>query len=381
MTWWSSNKFPFHHQFLVLSVQYHPPDMQPLAHDIVLERIGKTADPFQKAQDRVTIEPASSHGRFCSKGRLLLGLFGTPPGNRETDPMREWIAGLNEGNTGENATWSDRPAFETDLDEKWRGPPATLAHVARYIEHIVEFSPHYNLASSNCYLFSRLLTHAIVLRHYSFSSVVHPPLRYHPQVSHMPQNGGDQSTTAYVFETIAAQEYWYALRLYQILFVLFDVLFVPLGLGLSMYYGVKGRLSPGAAIGLWIGIIVAVVALNYWFVRYLFQGSSTKALERKTFDMIMHLGEFLSSVHVQCLDLNFDPATTPILEHGADNDTTLTHPKGRRGWYSSFWEVHSSSRQWPHEEQKFENLPHFCDGQSVLSQLLPPKAPTPPPDT
>ncbi|KAJ7216470.1 armadillo-type protein [Mycena pura] len=60
------------------------------------------------------------------------------------------------------------PAFHDFLDHKWRGPPATLQHLASYLRIIISREPNYTLWSSNCFWFSRHVMHVIGLRHYSF---------------------------------------------------------------------------------------------------------------------------------------------------------------------------------------------------------------------
>ncbi|KAF8305035.1 hypothetical protein DL93DRAFT_2233252 [Clavulina sp. PMI_390] len=169
VTWWSANQFPFHHQFTVLSIKYNPLNTPPSMYNIILERVGKRPGISLEAQHRVTIQHAQSVGGFSSNNRLLLGLFNAPIEERDSNSIRwDWIADLKELMFCQTV---DIPGFATRLDEKWRGPPATLAHVARIIEHIVASGPQYKIASTNCYYFSRLLVHAIALRHYSFSSV------------------------------------------------------------------------------------------------------------------------------------------------------------------------------------------------------------------
>ncbi|KAF8316573.1 hypothetical protein DL93DRAFT_740136 [Clavulina sp. PMI_390] len=202
VTWWSANQFPFHHQFVVLSVSYTPPNPNaaPSIYNIKLERIGKRGGLFGEAQHRVTIHHAQSLGEFCSKNQLLLGLLSAPlEEQKSTSPRWRWISSMRPSHT------SNTPGFVTPLDEKWRGPPATLAHIARIIQHIVASAPQYNISSTNCYYFSRLLLHAIALRHYSFSSVVRP-IKSIVQITHFKKQEMDPSTTLIVFAFLETQQ-------------------------------------------------------------------------------------------------------------------------------------------------------------------------------
>ncbi|KAF8316571.1 hypothetical protein DL93DRAFT_2166037 [Clavulina sp. PMI_390] len=214
VTWWSAEKFPFHHQFVVVSIEYTPDDGASSMYNIVLERIGKTRG--RHAQHRVTIHPAESVAEFSLKNQLLLGLFSTSSEEREGNPTRwSWISDLKKRRMSH---FGGMPGFTTEQDERWRGPPATLGHLARFIQHIVASAPHYNVASTNCYYFSRLIVHAIALRHYSFSSVVwrcNSPSRY------------DKSTTHLVFECLTSRRSEDGLLFYErVLFLLLELVVI-----------------------------------------------------------------------------------------------------------------------------------------------------------
>lgn len=169
VTWWRSKKAPFHHQFVVLTFLCAPAERdgavggggmngkggQPGAlYDICLERIGKGMGFKALAEHRVTITPSKSLKTYGEGSTLLFGL------------ISDDAAYLSQITTLGSHTV---PVVFTDpLDIKWRGPPATLRHVAAYVYAIVHLSPRYSLASTNCYYFARLIVHLIGLRHHSF---------------------------------------------------------------------------------------------------------------------------------------------------------------------------------------------------------------------
>ncbi|KAF8316595.1 hypothetical protein DL93DRAFT_2226749 [Clavulina sp. PMI_390] len=341
VTCWSRNRFPFYHHFVVVTIKYTPDNTAPSMYNIVIERVGKGAYPFQEAKHQVTIQPATTLGQYCPKNYLIIGLFETPLEQRKHDPIRwSWISDLKRNNKDYYAPYFwDRPAFSTQLDEKWRGPPATLAHLAKIIQHIVTAAPHYNLGSTNCYFFSRLLVHAIALRHYSFSSVANI------------SDGrpfDDQSSTLRIFLRLEQMEYDDSMWLYTVV------------TWTSIVIGGIGGLSSLLALRLRHGFVAMFMfmAVMLGGIVYLFWGLRIRR-----------------RLHTQTEDL----------ARALDEDITMTHPQGRRGLYSPYQEMafHDQLREenvtsWPRAELQFENLPRYYDGHPVRLQL---QELTPPPDT
>jgi hypothetical protein len=64
------------------------------------------------------------------------------------------------------------PSFLDPLDDKWRGSPATLWHISKYVEKIARMAKSYSRTTANSYHFARLLMHAIGLRHFAFAYLV-----------------------------------------------------------------------------------------------------------------------------------------------------------------------------------------------------------------
>ncbi|KAF8319356.1 hypothetical protein DL93DRAFT_177265 [Clavulina sp. PMI_390] len=159
VTWWRSHSRPFHHQFIVITVEYRNGFGAPVStYDIKAERHGKGRNFGWLAEHRITISHTVPFESYLAKNSLLLGLIGGG---------QAWGAGRREL----PPSFETCDAFRDAVDEQWRGPPATLGHIARYIQSIVQLAPRYSLSSTNCYFFSRLLIHCIALRHYSFSRI------------------------------------------------------------------------------------------------------------------------------------------------------------------------------------------------------------------
>jgi hypothetical protein len=155
--WWRAKKVPLHHQFIVLTVSHSKAFGEPPAlYDLRVERVGKGISFRGLAEHKITSTLAQPLEAYTVTNDLMFGL------------LEEDISAANPVKTGSFCT---ERAFLDALDDKWRGPPPTLWHTARYIESIVLLAPQYRLASTNCYYFSRLLMYTIGLRHYSFSTL------------------------------------------------------------------------------------------------------------------------------------------------------------------------------------------------------------------
>jgi len=128
----------------------------PVLYDLRVERVGKGIGLSGLAEHKITSSLAQPLGNYANGNELMFGL------------LADDASALDNVEAGSFRTES---AFLDVLDEKWRGPPPRLWHIAQYVEHIVALAPQYRLASTNCYYFARLLMYTIGLRHYSFSTL------------------------------------------------------------------------------------------------------------------------------------------------------------------------------------------------------------------
>ena len=129
-------------------------------YDIRVERVGKGVNVRGTAEHKITIVPAQPTKVYRANSRVLFGL---------TDALPHLRSDIEGSLPDECVSVS---GFVDKLDDKWRGPPATLWHIARYVEAIVKLAPRYDLGIANCYYFARTLFYMIGLRHYSFHHLV-----------------------------------------------------------------------------------------------------------------------------------------------------------------------------------------------------------------
>ncbi|KAF8316577.1 hypothetical protein DL93DRAFT_2154637 [Clavulina sp. PMI_390] len=363
VTWWSAKRRPFYHQFVVLSVNYAPPNAAPSTYNIVLERIGKGPSIFQNAQHRVEIRSAKSLGDFRFQNRLLLGLFATSLEDRDNDQARwRWIEQMKRSS---GKSFWDAPGFMNDLDEKWRGPPATLAHVARVIEQIVAAAPRYNLTSTNCYFFSRLL--------------VHPNIAKKSLTPYHKHRGTTLPTTLAVFGYLKAQEDFngvgaysnvllllFGLVLIFIVIIAFDVMKVEhvtdytlwtaiavfsVGLGRFIYLMIK--------LDVFLALIVSTLISGAMVLVYAARGVGIYAAG--IIAGIAFVGVGILGVVISVARDSLKAQTAALIKN-----------LGQRGPYEPWREVKAQDRMckeglppWPRNEQYYENLPKFYDGQPV----------------
>ncbi|KAF8307472.1 hypothetical protein DL93DRAFT_2171711 [Clavulina sp. PMI_390] len=347
VTWWRSNARPFHHQFVILTVDCLSPDgSETSTYDIKAERHGKGRNIGLRAEHRLTISYAKPFGEYERESCLILGLLGA-----------------RQAHEGELAPRSLPPSFHTcnafrdALDEKWRGPPPTLGHVARYIHSIIQIAPRYNLTSTNCYFFSRLLVHSIALRHHSFSlvaansSTILSPL----SVTH------DPSAIGPVFRLLTREERESNGILFYRILVNATITGVALSI-IGTFLWVLVRIGSTAPI--YVAILASIVAVHL------------------AFKLVEAIAWWISSVPLQSQAHRFAARTEKLVEM-LDNDPTLTHPNGKRGQYPVIqqyikevpewsWELpgpRAPIPPWEHPEQEFANLPTFYNGYPVESPM------------
>lgn len=171
-TWWTNKKTFLRHEFVVLTIEHKPGgshSSEACLYDIRVERIGKTVGLRRTAEHRVTISPHQSFEDLLADNVLKFGMYDAR-GGLDVVTTPEPVTPL-EPPQKERYGYSRR-AFQDVLDQKWRGHPALLWQVSRYVEAIMELFPRYNLGTTNCYYFSRSLTYVVGLRHYSFSTLI-----------------------------------------------------------------------------------------------------------------------------------------------------------------------------------------------------------------
>lgn len=154
VTWWRAKKSPLHHQFVVLTIKLGKTAL----YDLRVERIGKGIGLQGTAEHRITSTYGKRLEEYLEANELMFGMLGIEELRLvfEDRPDSFYVA----------------PALVDQLDMKWRGPPATLWHVARYVQAVVKMAPRYKLSSTNCYYFARLIVYIIGLRHYAFATLV-----------------------------------------------------------------------------------------------------------------------------------------------------------------------------------------------------------------
>jgi hypothetical protein len=157
VVWWRAKKSPLHHQFIVLTVSHSgAPGDPPVLYDLRVERVGKGIGFRGLAEHKITSSLAQPLGNYANANELMFGLLADDASALDNVEAR---------------SFRTESAFLDVLDEKWRGPPPRLWHIAQYVEYIVALAPRYRSASTNCHYFARLLMYTIGLRHYSFSTL------------------------------------------------------------------------------------------------------------------------------------------------------------------------------------------------------------------
>jgi hypothetical protein len=158
VTWWRASLGHYHPPFLIVTVACHSSQgialETPLLYDIRLECVGKF-------KYKITVSQSQPLQNFRAQNILIFGLLGAggfPRGAPEATPL------LTPG-------ISTSYAFRDPLDDKWRGPPATLWHIGKYVQSIVELTRSHPRAGEDRNHFPRCLMHITGLRHYSFPNL------------------------------------------------------------------------------------------------------------------------------------------------------------------------------------------------------------------
>ena len=146
ISWWSSHEAPWHHQFVVITVVHDADSVTPHNYTLKFERLGKFAGHERTAKQRVTIESFVPLEEFMLHSDFICALTTFPfvhdsilsqviPHDSDAVPL-----------TSQYATFGD---------------------VVTYMCMIVDKIPSYHVGKENCYFFSRMLFHVVILRHYT----------------------------------------------------------------------------------------------------------------------------------------------------------------------------------------------------------------------
>jgi hypothetical protein len=158
VTWWEASVGHHHPSFLMVTVACHSSQgtalEAPLLYDIRFECVGKL-------KYKITVSQSQPLQNFQTQNILVFGLLGAGGFAREA----------TEATPLPSAQFSTSYAFLDPLDDKWRGPPATLWHIGKYVQCIVELARRHRRAGDDYNHFARCLMHVIGLRHYSFPNL------------------------------------------------------------------------------------------------------------------------------------------------------------------------------------------------------------------
>lgn len=147
ISWWSSKVAPWHHQFVVATIDLtHTPgnDRSPYCYRVRIERLGKILGPGGIAKQQILVEEDTGFEGFLVENKLICALT---------------MASIS------NPTHT-ASVYKIPNHDKVQGPPPTLGDLATYARMIALNIPQYDVRNDNCYFFSRMLLHVIVLRHY-----------------------------------------------------------------------------------------------------------------------------------------------------------------------------------------------------------------------
>ena len=283
-------------------------------YDLRIERVGKGLSFRGTAEQKITITPAQPVKRYQEDNNTIL--FG----------LTDALPHLRRGNDSHpSGRYTGVRTFVDELDIKWRGPPATLWHVARYVNVIVKSAPRYSLASTNCYYFARVLFHIIGLRHYSF----------HRLISERADTLGtrsrvhDPSSISMLFRFLLEEEKSNGVLLHKYVQGWIAIFLAVMILGIILFGAVElGLHHPGLFYSL-LGV-GALWGLCLWALLVFMQNSALVAryqgeMRRKTERLVSVLGEQRSYDDYFCIFF-------PTFDR-SDDDLELTNPRGKRGDY------------------------------------------------
>jgi hypothetical protein len=145
ISWWSSHEAPWHHQFVAVDVT-HTTLSQTHGYTLLFERLGKLVGQEGITKQQITIKNRVHETDFLKHSNLICAMATTSVAIKSISQQEIPQSG-------------DAGAL--------RGQPPTLGDVVTYMSMIVAQIPKYHVGKDNCYFFSRMLFHVVVLRHYT----------------------------------------------------------------------------------------------------------------------------------------------------------------------------------------------------------------------
>jgi hypothetical protein len=155
ISWWSSHQAPWHHQFITVTVTQDTGDLTSHSYTLKFERLGKLVGQEGTAKQQITIQNLVPLESFLIHSDLICALV-TSPFVADSILSQEIPHGCD-------------PVPLT-------AQPATFGDVVTYMGMIVDKIPNYHVGKDNCYFFSRMLFHVMVLRHYATFNFLSAPM-------------------------------------------------------------------------------------------------------------------------------------------------------------------------------------------------------------
>jgi hypothetical protein len=141
VSWWSSHEAPWHHQFVAADVTHATPSLT-RSYTLIFERLGKLVGQEGIAKQQITVRDRVHATDFLKHSNLICALATTPV--------------------------AIKSVFQQEIPQASNaGQLPTLGDVVTYMSMVVEQIPTYHVGKDNCYFFSRMLFHVMVLRHYT----------------------------------------------------------------------------------------------------------------------------------------------------------------------------------------------------------------------
>ncbi|KAJ7853722.1 hypothetical protein B0H14DRAFT_3450143 [Mycena olivaceomarginata] len=366
LSWWAQRDTILHHQFLLLRFEHLERGGSKQIYELRLERAGKSL--ARKAIDKViiSIPPPRVDPEFFERYKLLCALLthpeivapprhssgqtprsiggeGPPTANRERE--RQIFSDLLFALIVQEAIFH-YDAFVDFLDHKWRGPPATLRDLGRYLPAIVRQNSHYSLTSKNCFWYARLITHTIALRHYSFphlATSIGPSQCVKISWTSLSDTSGigtadwrrhDPSSISLLFRYLHYEEWRNGILIYRRLIII--ILSVLL---LATCTGVPYALYRSSGDSKWYRVLVAVLlapllllfltGVVVFAFRKVVAGLTSLKIRRET-DSIMRALDQEFTTPVQAARGDYVPLPIPLVKVPNKRNYELAMPRGER---------------------------------------------------
>ncbi|KAJ7438855.1 hypothetical protein FB451DRAFT_1570119 [Mycena latifolia] len=378
LSWWAQRDTVLHHQFLLLRFKHLElgGSMQFQVYEVRLERAGKVIPSLAgQAIDTATISipPPKVDPEFFKSYRLLFALLThpeivLPPRHNSGQTPR------STGGAGPPTAYREEllyyDAFVDFLDHKWRGPPARLRDLGRYLPVIVRQNSHYSLASTNCFWYARLVTHTIALRHYSFPHLATSiqPSKYVIPRTYVHTTSGigtadwrrhDPSSISLLFRYLHYQEWRNGILMYRrLIIIIFSVLLTATLTGVPYVVYRSGTQAKWksviAAIGIALYLFLFLTGAVMLVVRQLVAGLTSLTIRRGT-DGVMRALDREFTAPPQAARGDYVPLPIPLVQ--VQDEVTDMRPASRNEVRTYHMEVAHGPRSlptlWENEHQIF----------------------------